>query len=960
MRIGCLQFAPQLGDIDNNLNRADAVLSRHEPEDLDLLVLPELAFTGYNFKSLQEISPFLEPSGSGISSLWSRTTALKYDCTVITGYPEKVDPSIKWPTDPEYYNAAIVVNGDGETIANYRKSHLYYTDETWALEGSSGFYSGFLPGLGPTAMGICMDLNPYKFQTPWHVFEFAHHVLKCEARVVVVSMAWITQEDSRQFSRMPQEPDMNTLMYWITRLEPIIRAENDEEVIIVFANRTGIEDDCTYAGTSAVVGIKAGEVRLYGILGRGDKELLVVDTDSTPYANLVASINMDALVPVLNKPDSPDHHRSESSDTNISGKASKKTDKPGRSGRKPSPAPSQNSEANKKVPQKSTSTYRRDDLWVTVHPRPEGHGRAAEGPPVHTPTAPSPTPHSMRPRLNIPPVASMTQRYLDSHSPESYIGTPGLGTAGLIYGGEVKFFAPNSAFSVSPAVDNESRFSFSSMDSFQVQRIPASRSPNASRHTPATDTLTFDFEQENEGDRRRHSIRSDVSVWNDHQGRARSVVDFPPSIHESPYREIFSQAAAQVAVGEPTEPSKNKSMPERPSSPKSRHASRNRGQERSNSAAARGADVETVQRKLEHIASRAESASGYHTPAVTQISGAAIGQNGRNSSYGVRKQQYTPFHADAPSTGRVASGMSIPIAMNANTLAGLTDASGTVATSNLDQKEPEILQAVTMDRFRSNSESNRGRDGERSTTRTAVYRREPIRSNVQSNRQISRGRQPGTDSTPERRVEHSSRHGRQSSRAASNEPREPVDLTQFALIEEYPSPNCPVHGLHSRPASEQRNHSRTEERNRSRTKRPLSQHGTPKVQLQRPASHNATPNSSSQLKRPSHSRVKDKSGIVDSVSEPPTRLQRKGGRATSVSVAVSSQESSGSGGSAVASGSSGGSTQSSNAEPKTPKAMTLVYDDDLFYNNRQLTLRAIQAEDKVAFTGIGRPQSAMW
>lgn len=46
MRIGCLQFAPQVGDIDNNLNRADAVLSKANPEDLDLLVLPELAFTG--------------------------------------------------------------------------------------------------------------------------------------------------------------------------------------------------------------------------------------------------------------------------------------------------------------------------------------------------------------------------------------------------------------------------------------------------------------------------------------------------------------------------------------------------------------------------------------------------------------------------------------------------------------------------------------------------------------------------------------------------------------------------------------------------------------------------------------------------------------------------------------------------------------------------------------------------
>jgi|SRR5688572_16069314 protein N-terminal amidase len=113
---------------------------------------------GYNFKSLQQIAPFLEPPGSGISSLWARTTALKHECTVLAGYPEKVDPALKWPTDPEYYNAAIVVSPDGETTANYRKSHLYYTDETWALEGE-GFFAGRLPGLGKTAIGICMDIK---------------------------------------------------------------------------------------------------------------------------------------------------------------------------------------------------------------------------------------------------------------------------------------------------------------------------------------------------------------------------------------------------------------------------------------------------------------------------------------------------------------------------------------------------------------------------------------------------------------------------------------------------------------------------------------------------------------------------------------------------------------------------------------------------------------------------------
>lgn len=98
--------------------------------------------------------PFLEPSGSGITSLWARTMALKYDCTVLAGYPEKVDVTPKWPTSPEYYNSAILVNPDGETIANYRKSFLYYTDQSWALEGS-GFFGGFIPGLGKTSIGIC-------------------------------------------------------------------------------------------------------------------------------------------------------------------------------------------------------------------------------------------------------------------------------------------------------------------------------------------------------------------------------------------------------------------------------------------------------------------------------------------------------------------------------------------------------------------------------------------------------------------------------------------------------------------------------------------------------------------------------------------------------------------------------------------------------------------------------------
>ena len=57
MRIGCLQFAPKVGDVSNNITRAETVLSRADPidrENLDLLVLPEMAFSGTSTLGLNE------------------------------------------------------------------------------------------------------------------------------------------------------------------------------------------------------------------------------------------------------------------------------------------------------------------------------------------------------------------------------------------------------------------------------------------------------------------------------------------------------------------------------------------------------------------------------------------------------------------------------------------------------------------------------------------------------------------------------------------------------------------------------------------------------------------------------------------------------------------------------------------------------------------------------------------
>lgn len=47
MKVACLQFAPEVGKVFENIARADRILADAQlPLDIDWLILPELAFTG--------------------------------------------------------------------------------------------------------------------------------------------------------------------------------------------------------------------------------------------------------------------------------------------------------------------------------------------------------------------------------------------------------------------------------------------------------------------------------------------------------------------------------------------------------------------------------------------------------------------------------------------------------------------------------------------------------------------------------------------------------------------------------------------------------------------------------------------------------------------------------------------------------------------------------------------------
>ncbi|KAF2238711.1 carbon-nitrogen hydrolase [Viridothelium virens] len=345
MKIACLQFAPEVGKVQENIAKANHILERDNVSGVDILVLPEMAFSGYNFLSPEAITPFLEPTKSGTSTQWAIKTATRLNCIVMVGYPEvdisetkmastfsslpnssvrlttpqeapaDTSPSAELDTSsPRRYNSLVTVSPTGAILAHYRKSFLFYTDETWASENPLGFLTSALcplptpPSLAASTtspssfsssssndylarvtQGICMDINPYRFLAPPDAFEFANHVLATSSRLAIISMAWLVlsspEEWIEETREHAEELEISTLTYWVGRLRPLVENEGGK-IVVVCANRTGIEGEACYAGSSTVMKLGGGNVEIMGYLGRGAESVLVVDLEEEPKYQL--------------------------------------------------------------------------------------------------------------------------------------------------------------------------------------------------------------------------------------------------------------------------------------------------------------------------------------------------------------------------------------------------------------------------------------------------------------------------------------------------------------------------------------------------------------------------------------------------------------------------------------------------------------------------------------------------
>lgn len=252
--IGYLQYDVAFGDKNENFSRVLAVLE--DPGRVDLLVLPELAFTGYDFLDKSEVAAHAEPLGNGPTSQFVSDIARKLNAVVVAGYPEAAGDKL--------YNSAMMATPVGD-LFNYRKIHLFSRENDFFSPGDAPPKVYDTP-VGKVGMMICFD---------WFFPEVARVLALQGARVIA-------------------HPS-NLVLPYCQRAMYCRSVEN--HVYTITANRVGTEDragrNLTFTGASQVLD-SAGQA-LISAETFGDAlhvvecDLQVADQKQiNPYNNLLA------------------------------------------------------------------------------------------------------------------------------------------------------------------------------------------------------------------------------------------------------------------------------------------------------------------------------------------------------------------------------------------------------------------------------------------------------------------------------------------------------------------------------------------------------------------------------------------------------------------------------------------------------------------------------------------------
>lgn len=149
LQVACLQFAPVLGEAEENLEVTVALIEEAVASGSELIVLPELALSGYGFRDREHAAELSEeiPSGRGVQA-W-RELARRHRVWLVGGLAEEASDGV--------YDSSVLIDREGDVRSVYRKMHLWSRENLWFDPGKEVGAVVDLP-FGRLAMAICFDL----------------------------------------------------------------------------------------------------------------------------------------------------------------------------------------------------------------------------------------------------------------------------------------------------------------------------------------------------------------------------------------------------------------------------------------------------------------------------------------------------------------------------------------------------------------------------------------------------------------------------------------------------------------------------------------------------------------------------------------------------------------------------------------------------------------------------------
>ncbi|HEX3285364.1 MAG TPA: nitrilase-related carbon-nitrogen hydrolase [Mycobacterium sp.] len=147
-RVACTQIRLSIGDTAGNRTTARTAIEQAARDGAHIVVLPELASSGYVFADRAELSSLAETRDGPSITEWANL-AESFGLTIVAGFPEAAGDAI--------YNSAAVVDPTG-LRGVYRKAHL------WDTENAVFDLGDDLPLLVDTEHGrlgvmICYDIE---------------------------------------------------------------------------------------------------------------------------------------------------------------------------------------------------------------------------------------------------------------------------------------------------------------------------------------------------------------------------------------------------------------------------------------------------------------------------------------------------------------------------------------------------------------------------------------------------------------------------------------------------------------------------------------------------------------------------------------------------------------------------------------------------------------------------------